>query len=83
MYGVGEADSLQTAGEELRMDSGRCHGCGDERRLATVLSAHRTSQGTVVYDRCRCGRAGVRLVRTSEPVALARTDVAQPRLVHA
>jgi len=47
------------------MDAGRCHGCGEERRVTTVLSAHRTSEGTVVYDRCQCGRAGVRLVRST------------------
>lgn len=66
------------------MDEGRCHGCGEERRVTTVLSAHRTSDGTVVYDRCQCGRAGVRLVQTADAVTVApgRRD-RQPRLVPA
>lgn len=66
------------------MDEGRCHGCGERRRITTVVSAHRTSQGTVVYDRCRCGRVGVRLLGASDRMAAApRADVPQPRLVHA
>lgn len=57
------------------MDDDRCRGCGDPRRMGTVLSAHRTSEGTVVYDRCRCGRAGVRLLATAGAVVAHRSAI--------
>lgn len=44
------------------MDERWCRGCGRDRVIGEVLSVHRTSEGAVVYDRCGCGRAGVRLV---------------------
>lgn len=66
------------------MDGERCRGCGTRQTvMGTVLSAHRTSEGTVVYHRCRCGRAGVRLVRpwSAPAVRPAPTAHAAPRAV--
>lgn len=41
-----------------------CAQCGRSTAVTgTVVSQHRTSQGTVVYTRCECGVLQMRLVR--------------------
>jgi hypothetical protein len=52
----------------------RCTSCGWPLAEASMVSAHRTSEGVVRYQRCVCGRITIRLRPPSGTAGAAGTS---------